>query len=644
MSSLKHRFAILCLFLAAITGTTAVIGIYTSREMGATIDEIANSATSIRNHTIGDMLHDGLRADVYAALIRSAAGESRAETIAQTQEHANAFREKIAATKSLVRSQDSADRLRTLDEPLDNYIRQALDIVDLAFRDRPAAVAAMPRFDERFEALEVSMKTVGDALEAEALKAQTDAGSARQFSSIASVGGLVVAIAVALGLFASVLVGVVRPVVGIAQAMRGLGASEAEAKIPHTDRRDEIGDMARAIGTFQNSLNERATMDKRRSEDELAASEQQRQATTETARQIQIVVEAAARGDFSHRVDSRLARGEMEALVVGINRINEAIDDATTKFAAILTAIAGGDLTRKAADAYSGHLGDLSESINAMVGKLSQTVGVIKLTAADVRLSASEIQTGAENLSHRTEDQASSLEETAATTEELAASVKASANASHQALALAREAAQMAENGGTIVRNAIDAIERIERASGKITDITSVIDNIAFQTNLLALNAAVEAARAGEAGKGFAVVASEVRTLAQQTSEAAKSISSLIGDSTREVATGVELVRSAGGALGALVDASQKVASTVAEISSASGEQANGINEMSQTVAHMDEMTQQNAALAEQSAASAILLSQKIEQLDALVSAFRTSGEAGAGASLREPAPLRRAG
>ncbi|WP_306224211.1 methyl-accepting chemotaxis protein [Bosea beijingensis] len=627
MSSLKHRFAVLCLFLAAITGAAAIIGIYTSREMGATIDEIANSATSIRNHTIGDMLHDGMRADVYAALIRSAAGKDGAETIEQVQEHAKEFREKIAATKSLVRSEDSANRLRTLDEPLEQYISQALDIVALAFRDRAAALAAMPRFDDRFKALEVSMKTVGDALEAEALKAQAEASTARQFANIAAIGGLVIAIATALGLFATVLLSVVRPVSGIVQAMRGLGATGASADIPHTGRRDEIGEMARAIGSFQSSLHERAATDRRRAEDELAAVEHQRLSTAETARQIQTVVEAAARGDFSRRVDTRLAEGEMAALVVGINRINEAIDDATTKFATILTAIAGGDLTRVAADDYSGRLADLSGSINEMVGKLSQTVSVIKETATDVRLSASEIQTGAENLSHRTESQASSLEETAATTEELAASVKASAHASHRALNLAREATQVAESGGGIVKNAIDAMSRIEQASGKITDITSVIDNIAFQTNLLALNAAVEAARAGEAGKGFAVVASEVRTLAQQTADAAKSISSLIAHSTHEVANGVELVRNAGEALGAIVGASQKVASTIAEISSASGEQANGIDEMSQTVAHMDEMTQQNAALAEQSAASAILLSQKIEQLDTLVAAFRTAND-----------------
>ena len=248
--------------------------------------------------------------------------------------------------------------------------------------------------------------------------------------------------------------------------------------------------------------------------------------------------------------------------------------------------------------------------------------------AREIAAAAEEIKSGAENLSLRTEEQASSLEETAATTEQLAASVKASANASRQAVHLAENATRVARNGGAIVTDAIGAMNRIEQASGKITDITSVIDGIAFQTNLLALNAAVEAARAGDAGKGFAVVASEVRALAQQSADAAKSISGLINDTTQEVAAGVKLVRSAGEVLGEIVEATQQVAGTVTEAAAASGEQSNGIDEMSQTVVRMDEMTQQNAALAEESAAAAVMLGRKIAELDALVATFRTTSSA----------------
>ncbi|MCT4474845.1 methyl-accepting chemotaxis protein, partial [Bosea spartocytisi] len=179
-----------------------------------------------------------------------------------------------------------------------------------------------------------------------------------------------------------------------------------------------------------------------------------------------------------------------------------------------------------------------------------------------------------------------------------------------------------------IAGQAVEAKARLESASQKISDNIRVIDDIAFQTNLLALNAAVEAARAGEAGKGFAVVASEVRTLAQRSGEAAKDISGLISSSNDEVGAGVKLVRQAGDQLARILEASRKVAATIADISAASGEQANGIDEMSQAVAHLDEMTQANAALAEQSAASAGSLSGRIGQLNDLVATFRTGREA----------------
>ncbi len=642
--SLKTRFALLCLFLAVITSAVAGIGIHSSSRMGSAIDDLANSATAIRNHTIGDMLHDGLRADVYAALIRSDAGQDGAEAIAETRNHAQEFSERIAATKAIVSSPQTLARLQALDEPLKSYIAQAVTLVELAFRDRQAALAGMALFDERFEALETSMKEAGDALEAEALAAQTGAGSARQLAAGVAITGLIIALLTALGLYAAVLRSIIRPIAEIVATMRQRGSDAMAAEIPHRDRRDEIGEMARAIGSYQDVLSGRAAEERQRRDEDLRASQRQAEAFAETAQQIRRAVDAAVHGDFSQRVDPGAQQGEMTALVTGINQINVAIDGATTTFADILEAIADGDLTRSVGADYSGKLGSVSGSINGMVEKLAMTVSVIKQTAREVAAAAEEIKAGAENLSTRTEEQASSLEETAATTEQLAASVKASANASRQAVDLAENATRVARNGGAIVTDAIGAMNRIEQASGKITDITSVIDGIAFQTNLLALNAAVEAARAGDAGKGFAVVASEVRALAQQSADAAKSISGLINDTTQEVAAGVKLVRSAGEVLGEIVEATQKVAGTVTEVAAASGEQSNGIDEMSQTVARMDEMTQQNAALAEESAASAVLLGRKIAELDALVAAFRTAGVARAAVRPTTAMPLRLAG
>lgn len=227
-------------------------------------------------------------------------------------------------------------------------------------------------------------------------------------------------------------------------------------------------------------------------------------------------------------------------------------------------------------------------------------------------------------LAQRAEEQAASLEETAATTEELAASVKQSSERTREATALGAGANDQAGQGGTIVAEAVVAMERIEKAAGDISDIIRVIDDIAFQTNLLALNAAVEAARAGDAGKGFAVVASEVRTLAQRSGEAAKNISNLISNSTQQVAIGVKLVKDAGSALAGIVSSSTNVASALGDIASASHEQANGIEEVAKVVAHMDEMTQRNSMMAEESATIARELEQATESLQQLVRNFRT--------------------
>jgi methyl-accepting chemotaxis protein len=362
--------------------------------------------------------------------------------------------------------------------------------------------------------------------------------------------------------------------------------------------------------------------------------------------EIAAVVGAAQNGDFSARLPLDNKDGFVREIAVGLNNVSALVEKATTEFAEVMDAVAGADLTHTVQGDYRGVLGALKSSINGTVQRLAETVQTIQVTSADVGLAAREINMGADDLSKRTEEQASSLEETAATTEELAASVKASAQASRQAAAIATEAMEAAQTGGAIAGQAVDAMARIESASTKISDIIRVIDDIAFQTNLLALNAAVEAARAGDAGKGFAVVASEVRTLAQRSSEAAKDISALISSSNTEVGEGVKLVRQAGEQLSQILSASKKVAATIAEISAASGEQANGIDEMSQAVAHLDEMTQQNAALAEQSAASAGSLSNRIGQLNDLVAAFRT-GPDGASAGHgtmsagTEPARLR---
>jgi methyl-accepting chemotaxis protein len=356
-----------------------------------------------------------------------------------------------------------------------------------------------------------------------------------------------------------------------------------------------------------------ATMEWRELTDEVAA-----------ANEVADVVSAAAEGDFSRRIPLAGKSDALARIAEGINQINVIVEGAVGEFADVLSGMADGDLSQRIDGDYQGLLAELKAGLNETMARLAQTVSGIQATSGHVATTAAEIRSGAADLARRTEDSAGNLEQTAATTEQLAASVKQSAERSRTATALAGEAMGVAEAGQKVVADAVGAIERIEASSARISEIVSVIDGIAFQTNLLALNAAVEAARAGDAGKGFAVVASEVRTLAQRSSQAAKDIKGLIVNSNEQVADGVRFVRHTGEALNRIVAAAGQVSSTVVEISQATAEQAGGIEEMSQAVAHMDEATQQNAALAEQSAGSANSLAAQIEALRNLVAFFHT--------------------
>lgn len=322
--------------------------------------------------------------------------------------------------------------------------------------------------------------------------------------------------------------------------------------------------------------------------------------------------------------------------------LRAAVDDTR----GVVNAAMARDLTQRVSlHGKTGEIAELCGGVNDLVDSFAEVIRTVSTISHQIDTGADRIGQDSHDLAQRTEEQASSLEETAATTEELAASVKQSAERAREATSLGETANGIANRGGGIVGEAVVAMERIEKASSDIAEIITVIDNIAFQTNLLALNAAVEAARAGDAGKGFAVVASEVRALAQRSSEAANDIKKLITNSTQEVASGVRLVKDAGSALSEIVGSSTSVAAALADISSASNEQANGIEEVAKVVAHMDDMTQRNSAMADESAGVARELQTATGSLRQMVENFRISGapaaslEASVMAELKQAAP-----
>ncbi len=345
-------------------------------------------------------------------------------------------------------------------------------------------------------------------------------------------------------------------------------------------------------------------------------------------KEIEEIVENVKAGELSSRIGLADKHGFFQKLSEGINELSDVIERVFDDVSSTMRSMSEGDLSKRIDSNYHGVYLNCKNDINTTFEKLSDIFGQVSEAANFINNSSQEISSGNNNLSQRAEQQAANLEETAASMEELTGTVKNNASNAQQANQVANNARELAEKGGNVVKAAVLAMQEINQSSNKIADIIGVIDEIAFQTNLLALNASVEAARAGEQGRGFSVVATEVRNLAQRSATAARESKELIQNSVQKVRTGTEFVNETGKALSEIVAGVKQVGDIVAEIAAASVEQSAGIGQVNQAVSQMDEITQQNAALAEQASAASVSMSDLSSNMVELLAFFKTNKQA----------------
>ncbi len=413
---------------------------------------------------------------------------------------------------------------------------------------------------------------------------------------------------------------------GLLMAQMGaLAAGNNRIEIDAVNRTDEFGLMARSLVHFRNAAIDHEVAEEEAKMAEDRAREESAHATErDILADIGVMVDAAANGDLSRRVDLVGKAGIQASIGKGVNIWAETIGSAVGQITEVISALSQGDLTHRLEGDFKGSFLQLKTDTNAMAERLRAVALRISGVSSKVQSATQEIVSDMADLSVRTEYQASSLEETAGAMVEFAATVRQNSRNANEASRLAAEASATAINGSETVGQAVTAMEHIEISSRKINEISGVIQEIAFQTNLLALNAAVESARAGEAGRGFAVVANEVRSLAQRTTEASKDIKVLVKNSDIQVREGVSLVKQAGATLDEIVASAKKVANFVSEIAAATQEQSTGIEEVSRAITGMDELTQQNAMLVDKTNNELRFAQAQVDELRTVVAFFKT--------------------
>ncbi|MFC3162426.1 HAMP domain-containing methyl-accepting chemotaxis protein [Ciceribacter thiooxidans] len=592
--------------IAVITGGLAFVAISGVSSIFDRASEIADRVLPSTNQV---RLMDKGMVDIrlaYARHIMNVTPEAMAAVEKDIKTYVDFQRELIRKqNEQFISGTEEQKLIGEVTKTLDAYVQHGEKMLALSRENKKdeAKAAFSDELQKYGDASDQAIDTLVDYYVEEADVVHNDIKAEFDFMQvlIASVSALAFVVAGAAMLFT--VTGVANPIQRITRSMRGLAGGDTDAPIPYAGRTDEVGEMAGAVEIFRQA----AIANKRL---EAEAEQNRRQA------------------ELDRVADQQ--RAEAEAA--------ERMRIATSGLAAGLKRLASGDLSFQLDEAFAADFEELRRDFNQSVQQLSSTLQVIQDSVSTMDSGAREMATAAENLSRRTEQQAASLEETAAALDEITANVNSSTRRTEDARTVATQANQGAAKSAGVVASAEEAMRRIEGSSQQISNIIGVIDEIAFQTNLLALNAGVEAARAGEAGKGFAVVAQEVRELAQRSAQAAREIKGLIHNSSEEVENGVKLVRDTGVALQAISGFITEMNQHMDSIATAAKEQSIGLAEVNTAVNSMDQTTQQNAAMVEQSTAASSSLAMETAKLRELISQFRLAAGGRAVSTAQRPA------
>ena len=565
--TIKTRLVVSGLISSLAILVIAVVGYYgmTRAETGLERQIVATQA--LHFEMMADMMHEGVEADVIRAILIGPNGSSdeREALKAKLTQDIKTFRTSIKGLQGLVLPDQVAAALKAAMPPIDAYLTTGETTTLSALSDEIAGHAALPDFMAKFETLEVQMAKLGDLITKLAEETSVGAVGLDRLLLYVLLGTAAASMSIMIYSAWAVTRSISRPIERLRAALRSIAHGELGIRIGAITRDDDIGAIARDIDT----VSERVKV----AMDEQAAQK---------------------------------AEGEQVIKMLGEGLRN----------------LSGGNLSLRINQVFGLEYEPLRKDFNDTVDNLSRLIAQVLEASESIRARSFEISRASEDLSARTETQAATLEETAAALEEMTASVNMAAGNAKEVEAVVTKARLDVEESGRVVQGAVNAMNEIESSSNRISQIIGVIDDIAFQTNLLALNAGVEAARAGDAGRGFAVVAAEVRALAQRSSLAAKEIKVLISASSQNVHSGVQQVDSAGRALSTVVDQVAQISQLVSTIAAGSLEQAQGLNEINIGVAQLDQVTQQNAAMVEESGAATQALNQEVVDMAALVSQF----------------------